>query len=253
MKCEHLSATSLKTFELCPMKYRVTYDFGFESPPGPEAMMGKAVHKVLENTTNNFMAGKESVHDDLIRDACKSEGCPDRRFDVDWFVTTALAWGYLRKADRCVGCELRFEFKCGDTPVVGYIDRLDLFPPEAEIIDIKTQKNAFKDEELATDWQARVYNLAVRSMYPEIIGPIKVSFWVLRHQVQKIIKTANNAKDDMNRLSEIIGKIRDCDEPECRPSALCPWCSYYGQCADAKKSIRSRKLHLKNTAKKNIE
>lgn len=75
-----------------------------------------------------------------------------------------------------------------------------------------------------------MYNWAVRKLYPQVIGDVRISYWVLRHQVQRVIKTANDAFRDEKLLMEKAQEILDCDEPEGRPSRLCFWCPKYRDC-----------------------
>jgi CRISPR/Cas system-associated exonuclease Cas4 (RecB family) len=161
---------------------------------------------------------------------------------IDDLMGNAERWGYFRNIKRTAGCELEFFIDLADgTKVKGFIDRLDLNGPEADIIDIKTQKNLFTDEELKDNWQAMIYNLATRVKYPEVTGRASVSFWVLRHQVQKVWLSSHDAEAAKEKLMEVAKEIKECDKPEAKPSYLCNYCGYKSQCTNAQDNTKSRK------------
>jgi len=249
VKVEHLSASSIKTYEQCPMRYYAEYELGVpEMPPHPLAQLGSAVHRMFELATKTRMAGDATADPFMFREqAIKEFGVePGLHDTLDELTKNAIAWGYFRLIDRTVGCELEFDFLIDDgTKVVGFIDRLDLMPPAADIIDLKTQKNVFDSEELQNNWQARIYNIAVRTKYPEVTGKVAVSFWVLRHQVQRIWLTEHDANADRLRLIEIANEIRACKEPKTRPSGLCAYCPYV-DCPARNENLKSRLKRIKN-------
>lgn len=247
VRVDHISASALKTFEQCEMRYYATYILKLpEPPPHPNTRMGTCVHEMMEAATNQRMrVGSDLArHDPMFwKDTAvaKNKVSSDLLITIDELVGNAVRWGYFRNISHTVGCELRIEFPLPDgTMVTGYIDRLDLHTPDADIIDLKTQKNAFELDELADNWQARIYNIGARRLYPEITGKAKVSFWVLRHQVQRVTLTAGDAEADVKRIADKVAEIRACTAPEGRPSGLCPWCPYEKQCPVKNSNARDR-------------
>jgi RecB family exonuclease len=240
---DHLSASLIKTYKQCPMKYKAVYEMELpEDEPHPLTKMGSAVHKMFEMSTKARVAG------DLESDpfAFKAEAVKEFGVDsnlsglVDELTNNALRWGYFRLVGRTVGVELEFEFQLPDgTKVTGYIDRLDLLTPGADIIDLKTQKKAFEPDELTDNWQARIYNVAVRKKHPEVTGKVTVSFWVLRHHVQRVWLTSHDAAADEIRLVEMANEIRACKDPETNTSGLCQYCPYK-DCQAAKMGLKKR-------------
>ena len=249
MKLESLSASRIKTFEQCELKYHAVYELHLpEEEVHPLTLMGSAIHRMLERAT---LAAKdkgaiigEGPSDPFTykAEACRKFSVPVEHWDtMDDLVRNALTWGYFRAIAHCSNCELRCQFHLPDeTPVNGIIDRLDLFSDWADIIDIKTQKNAFEPQELRDNWQARIYNIAVRVDHPEVTGKVSVSFWVLRHQVQRVWLTEQDAENDILRLTEKAASIRACVSPKASPSGLCPWCPNHENCSLSKSGIKAR-------------
>lgn len=243
MKVEHLSASKIKTYEQCPLKYHAIYDLGVpEGAPHPLATMGKAVHLALERGVQVTGSGQEFDLLELTDQAC-GELNVDSNFRglAKELVKNAISWGVLRQAKTTIGCEVRFDIRLEDgTPLVGFVDRLDRMPNGGmDIIDYKTQKEIFDEAKMGSDWQARVYNVAVRRLYPDATD-VRVSFWVLRHRVQRVTMTAVDAERDGKELVRVASEIRACENPVGRVSALCQWCPFNPDCEESKKGIQKR-------------
>lgn len=244
MKLEHFSASRRTTFEQCPLKYHAIYERDMESPVHPLVLMGSGTHLMFENATKVMLGQKEGSENpfDYVDLAVAEFGVlPEHVSLMRKLSGNALDWGYFRRTERIVGAEIKFEFELSDgTKVTGLIDRLDQWDDVADIRDLKTQKRAFDQASLRDNWQAKIYNIGARRLFPVITGTASVSFWVLRHQVQKVFLTADDAiraEDDIKRASD---EIRDDKDPKPKPSALCPWCPLYRECDAHRKGIRHR-------------
>ena len=254
MEVDHISASAVKTYKQCPLHYFAKYILKLpEPPPHPNTLLGSSLHDMMESATNQRMIpdSDPKLHDPMYwKDESVSRNKVEKQLlpVIDELVANAIRWGYFRNIHRTVGCEIEIEFQLPDgTKVTGYIDRLDLMLPNADIIDLKTQKNVFESDELNDNWQARIYNIGARRLRPEITGNATVSFWVLRHQVQRVILTSQDADKDFVRLASIVDEIRACKEPEGKPSGLCPWCPYDKQCPTKNGNARYR---LKNATRR---
>ena len=53
---------------------------------------------------------------------------------------------------------------------------------------------------------------------------------MLRHQVQPVFLTAEDAARDEVRLMALAKEIREWTEPEGTPTPLCNWCPRHGNC-----------------------
>jgi len=247
MKVDHISSSGLKTHDQCPLKYSATYEMDLpKPPPHPNTVMGSAVHEMMEHSTKNrIQKGSDLSRNDPM--TWKAEIVAKLKVEyglhplIDELVGNAVRWGYFRNINRTVGCEVPIDFPLpDDTHVTGFIDRLDVMAPDADIIDLKTQKNAFSDEELEHNWQAKIYNIGARIIRPEITGNATVSFWVLRHMVQRVVLTAEDAVRDTKLIADKVAEIKACKDPEGRPSGLCPWCPYDKQCPVKNGNARQR-------------
>jgi hypothetical protein len=252
---DHISASGLKTYEQCRLKFFI--ERILKVPEGPVhelTKMGKAVHGMLEKSVKSYKMGegeKEiSMRDPMFwKSDMMTEHCVPNSLSplVDELIGNANDWGYFRNVTKTFGCEIQIEFTLPNgIKVLGYIDRMDLMLPNADILDIKTQKSEFTTEELNHNWQAKIYNIGARKVLPELTGTAKVSFWVLRHRVQRISLTAQDAERDFIELTEKVDEILACpDNPEGKPSGLCPWCPNYANCPSRDMGAKQRMKRVK--------
>lgn len=245
MKFERLSASSIKAYYQCPYQFYLHYDQNLpeEGEPHPLTLMGSSLHSMSEKAILAHINKTGSTNPlDYKTEACKEFKVLQEHMPLlDEFVKNLYTWGYFRNLHRVVGCEIEFDFNLSDgTLVKGYIDRLDLFNDTADIIDLKTQRKAFEPEELSDNWQARIYNIAVRKKYPQVTNKLSVSFWVVRHQVQKVQLTAEDAINDEGRLLAVSQEIKACTDPKPCPTALCQWCGWKSRCPLSGANIKTK-------------
>ena len=246
MKLKHLSGSRIGTYEQCPLKYYAIYEEELpKGEPHPLTNMGSGVHLMFEHATLTHLGQGDCESFEPLwykSFAMKEENVLPEHFDlVDELTSNAIRWGYFRDMKWCVGAETEVNFVLEDgTKVTGFIDRLDVREPEATVTDLKTQKRAFTPEQLQRNWQARIYNIGARKLYPNVTGKVKVAFWVLRHQVQPIWLTADDAARDEIALMKVADEIRACEDPHGNPSGLCPWCPKHGNCPFEKMGRKAR-------------
>jgi RecB family exonuclease len=241
MIIKHLSPSRIKTFEQCQLKYHAIYEEKLpEGAPHPLTMMGKAVHKAGEIGVGVTMKDEVANWNGLVRQACASYNVSKPNADLaKQLMQNAIDWGYLRNVKHCEGLELSFFEELPDgTKVKGIIDRLDFLPTFTDVIDLKTQKRAFDDATLSDDWQSVAYNWAVRKKW-NVTGEVRMSFWVLRHRVQRCWLTEDDAKRGEEKLMATAETIRSCTDPQPSSSPLCQWCPK-ADCPARGESVKGR-------------
>jgi hypothetical protein len=193
MKIEWLRASSYKSYKDCEFRYFLNHDVGIESKAGKKANLGTISHWVLEKMAKAKKAGTHTKHNRMLD--------VDFLLDVAWNHYTGLYEDHeYEPADKkfcrqqidsvldtpyhpfdmnILGVEKQFELKI-DRPgfenfgIRGTIDLITERSPEVlEVVDYKTgeRKDWITGEEinettLINDIQFRIYDLAVRRMYP---------------------------------------------------------------------------------------
>lgn len=199
-------------------------------------IFGSAIHKVIEHATKENSIGTlfwRNPVDFILPTLRQYNLSTDEYGDLAIeLVRNAINWKYFSDLSALKGCELPFDLTLTDdkTRIKGIIDRLDIIADSAEIMDIKTQKRAFSLLELHKNWQAKIYNIAVRKLH-DFVKDVNVSFWVLRHRKQEIVKTDVDASVDEQELIQIADYIESVKNPTATTSGLCQWCPYKNECS----------------------
>lgn len=239
----YLSASRIKTFEQCPLKYYAKYEEKLPDVVHELTLMGSGLHRGMELATKTAMDGGKVNFPAQVRKACASMKIPKPNADLAAkLAENAIKWGYLRNIEYCHGVEMRLSYDLPDgTKVKGVIDRLDFFQNFYDIIDLKTQKREFPDMKgflLKDEWQTIVYNWLVRQFAGLEDIDVRVSYWVLRHRVQRCWMTKEDTKKSEEKLMRKADEIRNCTNPRPKPSALCSWCPKQHDCPASEASIR---------------
>lgn len=244
MKLEYLSASRISTFLQCPMKYHAVYELEMRDvTKHPLVVMGSAVHKIMELSTRARMLGHDWLRDPV--NIAESVFCKYKVESNLWdlgikLVQNAVEWGYFDNISHTIGCELECMGELSDGILYkGIIDRLDIRGRYANIIDLKTQKRLFSKAKLNKNWQAMIYDLAIRDKYPQVEN-VTVSFWVLRHKIQEVSFDVAQSVINRSMLEEKVKQIRECESPVCKSSPLCQWCPYDIKCSKQEESIKER-------------
>jgi len=245
MRVPYLSYSRISTFDQCQGQYHAVYDLDIKEKPEdihPVTLMGRAGHKMFQVATNAMRSGRrEPLWDPMT---CMEAACRQNAVAEDLkplladLTQAAKDWGYFRHIERIVGCEVPFHLEVADDIwIKGFIDRLDLWKDQADIVDLKFGKWLPAEFD---GWQARIYNVAVRRLFPQVTGKVQVSFWYLRHRVERVYLTASDAEQDEVRLVEKAREILAIENPTFSVSALCPWCPYKDECPEQGKSRKQR-------------
>ena len=253
MNLTSISASAIKTFETCPRKFYNEYILKKRSETHPAAAMGSCLHHMFEKACKAVYQ-KEAIEKQnpfFYFDAGIKEFnvLPMYQTTLKDLTQKCIDWGYMN-LENAQGFEVSAEFNLPcKVPVHGYIDRLDIDRNfRADIIDLKTQKDMFKQEELKDNWQAIIYFLSTLNDNPMIQGDVKVSFWVLRHKIQTVILQQKDFDMYYDRLNTKTEEILKHDGEELCPSGLCQFC-VADDCPHKKKSSPFGKQDMSQSVK----
>jgi putative RecB family exonuclease len=207
---EHLSVSRLKLYEQCAFAFFARYvDPGPIEPRGSAAAFGSVLHAALELVyawvVDNEYEGAFPVEvlgdsyraawleSDLVGVALYQEG-------LELLMTYAKShaavshWGIL-------AVEKEFNIEVGGSGssgyvVNGYLDRVDkLADDHIAIVDYKSNRALFYEDELESDLQMSVYGLVAREFWPWA-QRVSFVFHMLRHDVhQGADRTAKDIDD----------------------------------------------------------
>lgn len=239
MKLEHLSASTLESYEACP---RRLWKRKIDDPKHVNTVfteIGRSVHRALELYHTEGL-GKHNNLAELYDEVCK-EFTP---LDFGKFSDMRTLLQQYEQENPLptptIGVEIPFEFKVGDFDLVGYIDRIDyLGDGQYEIVDYKTSYLKKEEEELRHDVQGVIYDIALRKSweqdaFPGLPEPESVTFSLYFIRYGKVsVEYDQDQRDNALAFVEYTGhRIEmDDDEPEARLNSYCRSCEYRGDCS----------------------
>ena len=160
-----LSYSRIKTYEFCPLKYKLVYELGWKEPPMSESCLGLSLHRALEQ----FHKTQSRTMEDLI-------GYLDEYWVNDGYERFEDAYESHQRARRMleryfsnwqkekntiVFLEKKFSFNIGAYRLQGTIDRVDKTPEgEYEIVDYKTKVHDTPRKQAGFNLQLGIYYLA---------------------------------------------------------------------------------------------
>lgn len=166
----HLSASSLDTFRRCPLQWRFRYVEGIKVPPSVAIVQGASVHRGAEYNYSYKVETGEDLPTDEILDVTRDAFSLESEAVEDWADTkpgkaldesVGMASVYHTElaptvAPIYVERELVLEDETWPLPILGYMD----VEEEFRVIDIKTSSKKKSQDDLETNLQAGIYQLA---------------------------------------------------------------------------------------------
>ena len=195
-KNDHLSVSRLQAYEQCPRQFAFRYidrtETGEKIPVDPDVdwaalEYGKAEHKTLEDVYNWAVAIEfegivpETIFLEYYRKAFAESQC--KTLDVFQYGVSDLRRFFQVPIDysKVLGVEEPIDVTWGDFKLVGYMDRVDIYenPKRIEVIDYKTNRLPYSEDETNNSLQAHVYAADLLDKHKDI-EKIGFSFSFLR-------------------------------------------------------------------------
>ena len=231
-----LSASALQTYETCPLKYKLRYDWRLPEDATAALQFGNAMHLALKAHFDGVRAGrppdqqtvvacfldefaKASIAEPFQRELYEKNG----RQQLIAFLNSRLA----TPAGKILETEKRFAIEIGGARVRGRFDRLDaLGDGTVSVVDYKTGKVKTQDD-ADESLQLSIYALAARSL-----GYRPSSLVFLNLESGTAVESQRSSKelqDAETRVKNIAEKIA-AGEFEPKPNSGCMRCSYHSIC-----------------------
>lgn len=245
-----LSQGRIKTYEACPLKYKIQYVVGAGMEPSSALSMGSSVHQALHQIYRQKLLDKmtrESLAQ-ILDKQWEPEGFRDIKEESD-FKKRALEmlWRYVsdarRRPSKIIFLEKGISGTLGGYSVGGILDRVDEMEDGSyEIIDYKTGERELDDASAAQDIQARLYLVLTNQVWPGKVR--RFTFYYL--------SSGNRVSVEYNTEMEkdLIAQVQEAGEGigdgafEPRPGPLCGWCDFFSICPAW--HVSRKKFGLKN-------
>lgn len=253
MRSRPLSASSIKTFLQCWLKYY--YQYEDKKPKEGKAdhlALGVAVHEALEYVFNvvskrNEPLDKETYEKvlEVFSDSAVKHGLSNISMYQDGKDLLIRRLDSIDPAEKVLGLEWRFEFKTPKgTPFTGSIDKIiELDEETVVVVDYKTSSLSLTQDEADFDIQLSMYDLAVSLQYPKYKTILLVLDYLKLPEVISY-RTPEQRSTFVGFLDSIHKTICSLEKKDIKATlnAFCGWCEYKNWCPDHAKVINDPDL-----------
>jgi len=234
-----LSYSKISRWETCPKAYQFSYLERLPRGDAVWALLGTVVHETLEALEREALA--RGVPGSLSRrDAAATYRAIAAREGLVGIEPFTDGWGMVeswvtdrgwRDPRQILGLELPFTLRVGRFELVGVIDRVEQVAPGiVEITDYKTQRALFSAEDLSSNLQLSLYEVAVRERWPDV-REVRLTMSLLRHRQQQRTQRTPTQLDAAHAYAEMIGKqIESATEYPARLGPHCGYCDHRQSC-----------------------
>jgi len=236
-----LSFSRINTFLQCRRKFELKYILKKEEEEVPfAAQFGTILHEAL------FKGLKEAEGEIGIQGVMEA-------YDEQWALLTAdgpmsLEYATYQEGNAIlldfiednpepppvVTLEQEFDVEIEGIRLRGVMDRVDRkSDKDLEIIDYKSNRMAFNQDQANDSLQLSIYDLVARKLWP-LVGRRKLSFYFLRHRGKvSTSRTEEQAKALVKYLKQVVKAIEDEKASarwEAKLNDWCSWCGYREGC-----------------------
>lgn len=231
-----LSYSSISTYELCPLQYKLRYLEGKPSRRTPALGFGESLHEALRRFHAQPVPVAPSVDqllsylDDAWDTAAYRSEKEERAYHAHAReVLTAYHKDNAPAFRVPVALEQRFAINVDGVKVSGVIDRMDRHPDGSyEIVDYKTSRRLPPRRFVESDLQLSIYYLAAWEIWGILPSRLTLYF-LLPGQPMTVTRNPEDLAATRARIAEVAAGIRSGAFAP-KENRLCDWCDYQASC-----------------------
>lgn len=257
---EHLSASSLNMFQVCPRQWQQRYLHNRKETPGQAIVLGQVSHRAIGFNWNCKVSSETDLPTKVVLDYYQDSVWPNTleeyggENEIQWdddqekvraqgakMVSAYHEQVNPRLTPTVVEKEVSFELKDLPVPILGYIDLVQ--GPGQPCIDLKTSKNRMKKMKSQWRMQGLIYQMAenkaidwhvlTKQVAPQVVTPLEepdlaqpLNLFKLGNGVNLIKHLAWTA----NHYYQTIGPDEDWPTTGIAHDWACSWCGYRKDC-----------------------
>jgi DNA helicase-2/ATP-dependent DNA helicase PcrA len=235
----YLSYSQMKTFDICPLHYKLKYILKIPTSQTSAQSFGTSVHAALRNFYQNPPINNKVNIDDIkkiISDTWINDGYSSKAHEkialaqAEKIITAFLTKDFDKK-NLPLALEYPFNFYLNNVKIAGRIDRIDKASGnKIEIIDYKTGDNIPTQKKLETDLQLTLYALAANEVKDKTLGKEPEEILLSLYYLEKGLKlTTTRSKEQLLEARELIlEKVKEIENSDfkCSGSMFCKTCEY---------------------------
>jgi ATP-dependent exoDNAse (exonuclease V) beta subunit len=237
-----LSASAIQHYELCPLQFKLEREWRIPSEPSGALQYGAAMHRVLltyyDSVRWERTLGEAELVEQLRSDLAGAGFTDQYQRELYENKGAAEIHEFLTFAERAhpevLHTEEKFNFRVGETNVVGRIDRIDRSGDCVVITDYKTGR-AKTQEDAAESLQLSIYALAAREKWGYRAERLIFHNLDGNTQITTMRSDADLTAAAM-KVSAIASEIA-AGKFDAKPGIHCGFCAYRMLCPKTEKRI----------------
>lgn len=259
-----LSATRINTFLQCVQRYWFQYVDHLPKVSPPAFKLGIAVHEALELAGEIWLkkgkftkTDKKKILDRYVEISIK-EGIDDVSIHKEGL---ELVTKRINKFDlgKILSLERSFGFNDEDSieiatrdgiKLIGAIDKaIEIDEDTLLIVDYKTSRTMPTVDQLRTDVQLSIYDLAASIIWPEY-KRIILSLDMLKGDIVYTYRTYEERMEFSEYLKAVYDNINNLKKKDVKPrlNIFCPWCDFKDYCDGYKKACKKSDYKFLSTS-----
>jgi len=264
-----LSATRINTFLQCMQKYWFQYEEHLPKVSPPAFRLGLAVHGSLELAGKIWLekgkftkTDQKKILDEYVRLSIQ-EGIDDfaihkeglelvtnriNNFDMGTILSLEKTFGYNKAGS--------LEIKTRDgVPLIGAIDKaIEIDEDTLLIVDYKTSKTTPTPDQLKTDPQLSIYDLAASVIWPDY-KRIILSLDMLKDEMVYTYRTYEERMGFSEYLKIMYDQMKKLTKKKARArlNIFCPWCDFKEYCDKYKTACKKSDYKFLSTMQQSDE
>ncbi|RDU64007.1 PD-(D/E)XK nuclease family protein [Helicobacter sp. MIT 14-3879] len=217
----NLSASSLKIFMECKLKFYFKYICNINNNEEKEENDSSILHNIFKNLGENFDVSKLP---NLIKEFTKKYKT-SKRLDIEIIKNNLQEFikeqtQAIKNGTKIIAQEVKKEFSMGNFNFLCYIDRIDKINDQIYIIDYKLKKDFnIKNE---TYLQLLIYKKALQNEYDNI-----TCLYYDLYKNKKYIMDSNDELECEKALQESLNELNgEIEFNKCEDKNICKYCDY---------------------------
>lgn len=242
---EYLSASSISTFQQCPLKFKYSRIDRMMEPPTEATLRGNFVHDVLEvlyasPAENRTLELAKEISRNMWESTWRprvselitnEEDLRQFRWSSWWCVENLWALEDPTELNP-TGLEYEVAVKISDVPIKGFIDRFNVTENGLTISDYKTGKTPHPRFSEGKFFQLYLYGVALREMGVGVANQVQLLYLKDGQRFDSVMTEA-----DYLHTTEVLVDVKNGVDQRCadghfepKTSRLCDWCHFKNIC-----------------------
>ena len=229
----YLSASSIETYQTCPMKYRLAKLDGIpESQSKPQLVFGNIIHRTLQRFHDKDESHTNDRLIQLMDEEWDSSGFfysdqeKDFKLQGEEILNRYFS-AFVVDPPNVIAREKKFNFMIEDIKITGAMDRIDKTDTGTHVIDYKTSSTTSSAK---SSMQLAIYSMYLEQSDDNDLGglPELVSLYFLREE-EKSVKSHTFKLEELSKKEEEIKSVaQGIRNREYEPTTgrHCNWCDY---------------------------